>query len=86
LRLLDPGTAPIIDRSPENQPIKPEHLHHQANGQPKTRASSRNHAVLRSVHLLVEVAGETVAAENAKATTKVQRGIVRDCLTGATEG
>lgn len=33
-------------------------------------------------HLLAEVAGETVAAENAKATTTVQRGIVRDCLTG----
>lgn len=33
-------------------------------------------------HLLTEVAGETVAAENAKATTKVQRGIIRDCLAG----
>jgi ParB family chromosome partitioning protein len=32
--------------------------------------------------LLAEVAGEKVAAENAKATTKVQRGIVRDCLSG----
>jgi len=34
-------------------------------------------------HILAEVAGETVAAENSKATTKVQRGIVRDCLTGS---
>jgi ParB family chromosome partitioning protein len=34
-------------------------------------------------HLLAEVAGETVAAENAKATTTVQRGIIRDCLAGA---
>ncbi|MFT4054788.1 MAG: ParB/RepB/Spo0J family partition protein [Novosphingobium sp.] len=34
-------------------------------------------------HLLAEVAGEKVAAENAKGTTKVQRGIVRDCLAGA---
>lgn len=33
-------------------------------------------------HLLADVAGEKVAAENAKATTKVQRGIVRDCLSG----
>ncbi|GAO56856.1 ParB/RepB/Spo0J family partition protein [Novosphingobium sp. MD-1] len=33
-------------------------------------------------HLLADVAGEKVAAENAKATTKVQRGIIRDCLTG----
>lgn len=33
-------------------------------------------------HLLAEVVGEQVAAENAKATTKVQRGIVRDCLSG----
>ncbi|MGF7156430.1 ParB/RepB/Spo0J family partition protein [Novosphingobium gossypii] len=33
-------------------------------------------------HVLAEVAGEKVAAENASATTKVQRGIVRDCLTG----
>lgn len=33
-------------------------------------------------HLLAEVAGEQVVAENAKATTKVQRGIVRDCLSG----
>jgi ParB family chromosome partitioning protein len=34
-------------------------------------------------HILAEVAGEIVAAENAKATTKVQRAIVRDCLTGS---
>jgi ParB family chromosome partitioning protein len=34
-------------------------------------------------HLLAEVAGHTVAAENAKATSKVQRGIIRDCLAGA---
>ena len=33
-------------------------------------------------HLLADVAGEKVAAENAKATSKVQRGIIRDCLTG----
>lgn len=33
-------------------------------------------------HILAEVAGEAVAAENAKATTKVQRMIVRDCLAG----
>ncbi|AOR79858.1 hypothetical protein BES08_24185 (plasmid) [Novosphingobium resinovorum] len=33
-------------------------------------------------HLLVEVAGNQVAAENAKATSKVQRGIIRGCLTG----
>lgn len=33
--------------------------------------------------LLAEVAGEKVAAENAKATTKVQRGIIRDCLAGS---
>lgn len=32
--------------------------------------------------LLAEVVGEQVAAENAKATTKVQRGIIRDCLSG----
>ncbi|TCM19050.1 ParB family chromosome partitioning protein [Novosphingobium sp. PhB165] len=32
--------------------------------------------------LLTEVAGETVAAENAKAATKVQRAIIRDCLAG----
>jgi len=32
--------------------------------------------------VLVDVAGETVAAENAKATTKVQRSIIRDCLSG----
>jgi len=34
-------------------------------------------------HILAEVAGEIVAVENAKATTKVQRGIVRDCLIGS---
>ncbi|GAM07069.1 ParB/RepB/Spo0J family partition protein [Novosphingobium sp. MBES04] len=34
-------------------------------------------------HLLADVAGEKVAAENAKATSKVQRGIIRDCLTGS---
>lgn len=34
-------------------------------------------------HLQADVAGEKVAAENAKATSKVQRGIIRDCLTGA---
>lgn len=33
-------------------------------------------------HILAEVAGETVAAENAKATTKIQRTIIRDCLAG----
>ncbi|WP_226635852.1 ParB/RepB/Spo0J family partition protein [Novosphingobium profundi] len=33
--------------------------------------------------LLADVAGEKVAAENAKATSKVQRGIIRDCLTGS---
>lgn len=33
-------------------------------------------------HLLAEVAGDAVAAENAKTTTKVQRGIIRDCLAG----
>ncbi|WP_232496209.1 ParB/RepB/Spo0J family partition protein [Novosphingobium kaempferiae] len=33
-------------------------------------------------HLLAEVAGEQVAAENTKATTKIQRGIIRDCLSG----
>lgn len=33
-------------------------------------------------HLLAVVAGDTVAAENAKATSKVQRCIIRDCLTG----
>jgi len=33
-------------------------------------------------HLLAEVAGEQVAAENAKSATKVQRGIVRDSLSG----
>lgn len=33
-------------------------------------------------HLLADVAGEEVASANAKATTKVQRGIIRDCLTG----
>lgn len=33
--------------------------------------------------LLADVAGEEVASANAKATTKVQRGIVRDCLTGS---
>jgi ParB family chromosome partitioning protein len=34
-------------------------------------------------HLLADVAGDTVAAQNAKATSKVQRGIIRDCLTGS---
>jgi ParB family chromosome partitioning protein len=34
-------------------------------------------------HILAEVAGEETAAANAKATAKVQRGIVRDCLTGS---
>ncbi|WP_260926735.1 ParB/RepB/Spo0J family partition protein [Novosphingobium sp. 9] len=34
-------------------------------------------------HLLADLAGEAVATENAKATTKVQRGIIRDCLAGA---
>lgn len=33
-------------------------------------------------HLLAEVAGESVASQNAKATTKVQRAIIRDCLAG----
>lgn len=33
-------------------------------------------------HLLAEVAGEQLAAENAKSATKVQRGIVRDSLSG----
>lgn len=33
--------------------------------------------------VLTEVAGETVAAANAKATGKVKRQIVRDCLTGS---
>lgn len=33
--------------------------------------------------LLADVAGEEVASANAKATTKVQRGIIRDCLTGS---
>ncbi|MCW1985395.1 UNVERIFIED_ORG: ParB family chromosome partitioning protein [Sphingomonas sp. R1F5B] len=34
-------------------------------------------------HLLADVAGEQVAAENGKATTKVKRGIIRDCLSGS---
>ncbi|TPG15800.1 chromosome partitioning protein ParB [Sphingomonas koreensis] len=32
--------------------------------------------------ILSEVAGDTVASANAKATGKVKRGIIRDCLTG----
>ena len=34
-------------------------------------------------HLLADVADEKVVAANAKATSKVQRGIIRDCLTGS---
>lgn len=34
-------------------------------------------------HLLAEVAGQTVAEGNAGATAKVQRGIIRDCLSGS---
>lgn len=34
-------------------------------------------------HILADVAGRDVAEANAKATAKVQRGIVRDCLTGS---
>jgi ParB family chromosome partitioning protein len=41
----------------------------------------RDREVLDAV--LAEVAGETVATANAKATGKVKRGIIRDCLTGA---
>ncbi|MDR6513343.1 hypothetical protein J2792_004237 [Novosphingobium capsulatum] len=33
--------------------------------------------------LLADVAGEQVAAENGKATTKVKRGIICDCLSGS---
>jgi len=33
--------------------------------------------------VLSEVAGNTAATANAKATGKVKRGIIRDCLTGA---
>jgi len=40
----------------------------------------RDREVLGEV--LAEVAGNTVATGNAKATGKVKRGIVRDCLTG----
>jgi ParB family chromosome partitioning protein len=41
----------------------------------------RDNEVLYAV--LVDVAGERVATANAKATGKVKRGIIRDCLTGA---
>jgi ParB family chromosome partitioning protein len=34
-------------------------------------------------HILADVAGADVAEANAKATVKVQRGIVHDCLTGS---
>jgi len=34
-------------------------------------------------HVLTEVAGAAVAQGNAGATAKIQRGIVRDCLTGS---
>lgn len=38
---------------------------------------------IRDREVLAEVAGEAVAGENARATGKVKRQIVRDCLTGS---
>lgn len=35
------------------------------------------------MHLLTEVAGEAVAAENVKTTSKVKRRIIKDCLSGS---